>query len=92
MLLKNRDVLQTLDTDSQDFILTLDDSDGDLGVEGSTSCAALQLGSSLPQNLVKDDLIQPCCSSLCVKGFTFYSHKLLLFENKWQSFTTGKTA
>lgn len=29
MLLKNRDVLQTLDTDSQDFILTLDDSDGD---------------------------------------------------------------
>lgn len=29
MLLKNRGVLQTLDTDSQDFILTLDDSDGD---------------------------------------------------------------
>lgn len=45
---------------------------GDLeGVEGSTACAALQLGSSLPQNLVKDGFIQPCWSSLCVKEFTF---------------------
>lgn len=53
---------------------------GDLeGAEGSTACAALQLGSSLPQNL-KTVSFSPVGVLYVLKNLHFYSHKLLLFE------------